>query len=173
LIQSKITVINEEPMETMEIIIPDGYEIDHDNSNNYTIKFKKIEKPVDPIELLPNCWADLCYIDGAYIGTDCRVYKSNKVNTLSDRRDILPTIELAEAVLALCQLLQLRDRWNGDWKADETESFARCSIVNRRGEVKKNIFTEINSPITLATEKLCDKFLVTFKDLLETAKPLL
>ena len=97
-------------MKEIKIEVPDGYEIDRENSTFETIKFKEKKG-------LPMSWEELGHVKGYYMWEDCTITDANCI-TSPRNRNVWPTKELAEAALALSQLLQLRDRWNGDWKAD-------------------------------------------------------
>ena len=94
----------------INIIPPVGYEIDKENSNFEKIVFKKIS------DNLPKTWEELKNISGYYISSFCGITHSSLVNGGNYTKNIFPTKELANAVLALAQLLQLRDRYNGDNK---------------------------------------------------------
>jgi hypothetical protein len=166
-------------MKTKEIKIncPEGFEIDRENSTFECIKFKPIEKE------LPKTWKEFCKTHPrkageAYIKQDsaCNVVNTTVGCTRStvEDRNLLPSKELAEAMLALCQLIQLRDCYNDGWVPDWTNG----------GELKYVIFTyegaiildrvwTANRILTFKTVELRDQFLENFQDLIETAKPLL
>lgn len=89
-------------------------------------------------------------------------------------RSILPSKELAEAMLALCQLIQLRDCYNDDWIPDWTNdcSYKYCLEVTKN-EIITCMYCVTSRILVFKTKELCDEFLKNFKDLLEVAKPLL
>ena len=149
----------------LNIIAPEGYEIDKENSTFEKIVFKKINE-------LPKTWEDLKYISGAYISSLSYINTINSIETIPSAKNIFPTKELAEAVLALAQLLQLRDRYNGDNKGfiyDKDNYF----IGVRNNSIFKdwNVYTQ--RVLAFRTKELRDKFYDNFKDLIEIAKPLL
>lgn len=156
-------------METkeMKIQVPEGYEIDKENSTFEKIVFKRKE--------LPKSWEDLITVKGYCVTTfskiedcceECYTYKENK--------NIFPTREEAEACLALAQLCQLRDRYNDGWKPDweDYEQFKWC-IVFFKDNIRVAEYLFIKKMLAFKTEELRDKFLENFRDLIETAKPLL
>lgn len=150
------------------IEIPEGFEIDKENSSFDKIVFKKKEN------VLPKKWEDLIDVKGYFIdGTDniienyyCRCSEYNK--------NVYPTRELAEATLALSQLLQLRDVYNDGWVADWKRSTeTKYGIIVRNDYITIENYCNTNRVLHFKTKKLRDEFFNNFKDLLEIAKPLL
>ena len=157
-------------METKEfkIQMPEGYEIDKENSTFEKIVFKKIEKE------LPKSWEDLMGVSGYYVDGNSKIYKGIDFTIVADNRNIFPTKEEAEACLALAQLCQLRDRYNYGWKPDWKDAYERKYCI----EIYKERIQKENSSITrkvlfFKTEELRDEFLENFRDLIEIAIPLL
>ena len=120
-------------------------------------------------------WEELGHVKGYYMWEDCIITDANCI-TSPRNRNVWPTKELAEAALALSQLLQLRDRWNGDWKADWNLSgqykFVIGTYFNKVCENDLG-FSQKNHPLVFKSPDLRHLFFKTFKDLIETAKPLL
>ena len=164
-------VIKEEGDEL--IIEPkNGKVIDLENSDLSVgkIVFKKKEKE------LPTTWEDLVIVKGYYLNSDCFVIglgdEPNNYN-----KNIFPTKEEAEACLALSQLCQLRDAYNGeplaDW-CDWTNSYQKKHCIDiYKGEIYKDDYVNISKILSFKTEELRDKFFKNFRELIETAKPLL
>ena len=149
----------------LNIIAPEGYEIDKENSTFEKIVFKKINE-------LPKTWEDLKYISGAFISTFSDINTINSVKTDSSSKNIFPTKELAEAALALAQLLQLRDRYNGDNEGFIFNKNNYCiSVYNYN--IDKSWNAQIQRVLAFRTKELGDEFYNNFKDLIEIAKPLL
>jgi len=149
----------------LNIIAPEGYEIDKENSTFEKIVFKKINE-------LPKTWEDLKYISGAYISALSKVITDDSARTYPSAKNIFPTKELAEAALALAQLLQLRDRYNGDNKGFIYDKDNYCLAVSANSIFKDwNVYTQ--RVLAFRTRELRDEFYDNFKDLLEIAKPLL
>ena len=88
-------------------------------------------------------------------------------------KDILPNKETAGAILALMQLIQLRNCYNGVWEPDLNEDEPKYVIVNKQGNLHKIRNATINHVLTFKSEELCDQFLENFRDLIETAKSLI
>ena len=150
----------------INIIPPVGYEIDKENSNFEKIVFKKIS------DNLPKTWEELKNISGYYISSFCGITHSSLVNGGNYTKNIFPTKELAEAVLALAQLLQFRDRYNGDNEGFIFNKNNYCiSVYNYN--IDKSWNAQIQRVLAFRTKELGDEFYNNFKDLIEIAKPLL
>lgn len=157
--------------ETITIEAPEGHVIDKENSTDTVIRFKKVESSKRPIS-----WMELKDISGYYINSDSKILPVD-ANTLThdDNRNIYPSKKLAEAALALSQLLQLRDAWNGmtqdDFVFDGTHRY--FSICNRHEKVFCQEIENIRKPLSFKDEETRDAFLKQFRPLIETALPLL
>ena len=152
----------------LKIQVPEGYEIDRENSTFEKIVFKEVENE------LPKSWEELKIISGYYLDSwgdicECEV----KLDTISDNRNIFPTKEEAEACLALTQLCQLRDRYNDGWKPDWNDGTNKYSIYFTRDEIDGVCEYCSHRVLAFKTLELRDKFLENFRDLIEIAKPLL
>ena len=158
-------------METKEfkIQVPEGYEIDRKNSTFEKIVFKKIENE------LPKSWEELENINGYYVDSwgDVRYYYG--VNTPDHtNKNTFPTEGEAKACLALAQLCQLRDGYNGGWKPDWKDDREKKHCIEFfKGKIQKNYYHVLKKVLCFKTQELRDKFLENFRDLIETAKPLL
>lgn len=85
---------------------------------------------------------------------------------------ILPDRATAEAVLALCQLIQLRNCYNGDWVPDWSKAnYNICySDWNEGFEVGVNV--GIAEILFFKSEELANMFLFNFDAIIEKLKPL-
>ena len=129
---------------------------------------------------LPKTWEEFCEmnpdVEGTFLINDYSdIYE---YTTLEERnpeydKNLLPDQATAEAVLALCQLIQLRNCYNGDWTPDweddneakyVIEFFITDALVSQRSD-----YPEI---LHFRTEDLCEKFLRNFRPLIEKLKPL-
>ena len=156
-------------MKEIKIEVPEGYEIDKENSTFEIIKFKEKSK-------LPMSWEELGEIKGHFIDDNAGISPCHTLGANDYSKNTWPTKELAEAALALSQLLQLRDRWNGDWKADYSMSGQDKFVIGTYfNEVCENDlgFSQKCHPLVFKSPDLRHFFFKTFKDLIETAKPLL
>lgn len=149
----------------LNIIAQEGYEIDKENSTFEKIVFKKINE-------LPKTWEDLKYISGAYISALSKVITDDYIRTSPFSKGTFPTKELAEAALALAQLLQLRDRYNGDNKGFIFGKSNYC-ITFFNNSIFKSCDVYTQRVLAFRTKELRDEFYNNFKDLIEIAKPLL
>lgn len=126
---------------------------------------------------LPKKWEDLELISGYFISEFSYIHQLNpdKIlhNTSYTNRNTLPTEELAQAMLALCQLLYLRDIYNDGWQPDWYDYNDKFSITTYRNEVEKQTVCYSHYILTFKTDKLRDEFFTNFKYLLEIAKLLL
>lgn len=149
-----------------------GKVIDLENSDLSVgkIVFKKKEKE------LPTKWEDLVSVKGCYVSANY-ITECNKYTALDSNKNIFPTKAEAEACLALSQLCQLRDAYNGeplaDWCNWTNSNQKKYCIVIYKGEIYKDDYVNISKILSFKTEKLRDKFVENFEDLILTAKPLL
>lgn len=161
-------------MKEVKISIPKGYVIDKENSTFECIKFKKAN--------FPKTWKEFCKM---YPAKDDEVFidSNSKIQELriwEERRDplvdanLLPNKEYAEAMLALCQLIQLRDYYNEGWQPDWTDRTQSkyCIIIYNNG-TDFHTSCYISHILAFKTEKIRNEFLSNFKDIIEKAKILL
>ena len=163
-------VITEEADE-LTIEPKNGKVIDLENSDLSVgkIVFKKKENE------LPTKWEDLVIVKGYYLDSNCFVRRYGDEPNNSNK-NIFPTKEEAEACLALSQLCQLRDAYNGepladwcDWDDDNTKYC--IEICDNR--ISTDYYSTYKKVLAFKTEELRDKFVKNFIELIETAKPLL
>ena len=164
-------VITEEGDEL--IIEPkNGKVIDLENSDLSVgkIVFKKKEKE------LPTKWKDLKKLKGYYVNDLSEIFYLRNAN-MTISKNLFPTKAEAEACLALSQLCQLRDAYNGeplaDWCDWTNSNQKKYCIVIYKGEIYKDDNVNISNILSFKTEKLRYKFVENFEDLILTAKPLL
>ena len=134
----------------INIDIPQGYEIDKDNSTFECIKFKKIEKQ------LPNNWSEFCnQTDLKYPYTF-----SNKIG-------------VPNTYIALRKLELLRDCYNGGWVADWSDGAEKFNIEYDDNVATIDWSVAYSHFLNFKTAELRDLFLKNFRDIIEIAKPLL
>ena len=152
-------------METKEskIEVPAGYEIDKEHSI-----FRKVEE-----KDLPKSWEDLKFVNGFYVESNSEVCDCIDQYTVGDNKNIFPTREEAEACVALAQLCQLRDAYNEGWKPDWEDDEDKFNIFYSKNKIVKGFGHVSSSFLAFKTKEIRDKFLVNFRYLIETAKPLL
>jgi mannose/cellobiose epimerase-like protein (N-acyl-D-glucosamine 2-epimerase family) len=126
------------------------------------------QKPVD----LPKRWEDLTDLLGYWVSKDSRISTAN-TSPIEENRNVWPTKEEAEASIALAQLCQLRDVYNGAWKPDWTDDSLNHVIELVKDRPYRETYTTTRRVLSFKSEKLRDEFLENFRDLIEIAKPLL
>ena len=150
----KTNKLNNKQMKEFLIECPSGFEVDKEKSTFEKIVFKEIENKLPmSVEEIPN--------RKFYITNDSNIVINNNKRVLSTGRSCinqLSTKERAEAFLALMQLVELRDVWNGD---SERHLYLIYS-ENRTSNL-----------LSFKTLELRNQFSEQFKDLIETAKELL
>ena len=164
----------------LKITIPEGQEIDwQESAKQEKIVFKKKENTK------PKTWEEYCKQHATtvtncyFIDNDSNVRVSAwHPNVLSYRyKNTLPTKELAEAFLAMMQLMSLRQAWVGDWEPDYYMNMASNWCIEY--EPNPGVFSIENhcktngGGLTFPTREMTEDFMNCFKDLLEIAKPLI
>ena len=133
------------------------------------IVFKKKENE------LPTKWEDLKKLKGYYVNDLSEIFYLRNAN-MTISKNLFPTKAEAEACLALSQLCQLRDAYNGeplaDW-CDWGNNNKKYCIVIYKGEVYKDHYLNISQILAFKTSKLRYEFVENFRELIEIAKPLL
>ena len=119
-------------------------------------------------------WEDIDKIKGSFIDNYSEIRDiDGGISAHYKNKNVWPTKELAEAALALSQLLQLRDAWNECNTEEEPLYNVKYSLYNSRGRATMYTADFTNYPLRFKTAELRNEFLETFKSLIETALPLL
>lgn len=155
------------------IEIPDGYTLVKVRDTEY--KVVKNEKK------LPDTWEEFCKTHPLKFG-ESWVDSYSQIMYIDSKRgqkrtegcfNLLPNKEKAEAILALIQLIQLRDCYNGGWVPDFGNPIERKHVVSFIGNNWiKTWTTQYAYIFSFKSEELRDKFLENFRDLLDKIKPL-
>lgn len=156
---------------TQTIEIPEGFELKKVSDTEYRIVKKE--------NVLPKTWEEFCESypikEGEYFigntGDILEINSKNRRNSCSDK-NILPSKEKAEAIFALCQLIQLRDCYNDGWKPGWEEDSNKYVIYFIEGEPTKNLNIACERILAFKSSELRDEFLNNFKDLIKKLKPL-
>lgn len=152
--------------------------------NQEAIKQLIIDSFIEEIKIervLPKSWVELRKVKGFYVDDDSRVCQALNFNigysTDVDNQNIFPTKEEAEACLALSQLCQLRDAYNGeplanwcDWSDDTQTKYNICIIKNK---INCSSWYNSHGVLSFKTAELRDTFLQNFEELILIAQPLL
>lgn len=164
-------------METKElkITIPEGQEIDwQESAKQEKIVFKKKDTK-------PRSWEEYC----CQQQTNCKEgYCINNVTSEIQEinwglctcswKTVLPSKELAEAFLAMMQLISLRQAWIRDWKPDwGNDMLDKFLITSEKNHLAISVLSSISHPLSFPTYEMATDFMNCFRDLLEIAKPLI
>lgn len=150
--------------------VPEGYELDKEQSTETKVVLKKIEdKRVDS-------WQEYCKLmkdkDSCFVDMNGNIRTTHflataAVGEFEDKED-------AVAFAALYKLICLRRNWVGNWKPDwKDNDEEKFGIVVNSNRLETISFYRMSQPLSFPTGKMCDEFFDTFRDLLEQAKPLL
>jgi hypothetical protein len=156
-------------MDIKEITLPDGWVIDKQEGNKLILKENKPE-----LDTWEKCIKYLHSKIGLYyINNDSLPIIKVSSNFDSQDINVFPE-EYINPMLALMQLLVCYKAWIGDWKPDykDVNSKKYC-IFSDYNRILTTTVTDTQYVLAFPTFDIRDKFLETFKDLLEQAKPLL
>ena len=149
----------------LKINIPEGYEIDKENSTFEEIVFKKVE---DPFAKLPKTWEEYCKQTKDYVS----YFWSNPDSIIKSGFDgyynEFLTKERLKQYVALGRLLQLRDYWVKQSKFKDA-----IGVFTWSGGLIITSKCDINDcALTFPTQEMADKFITCFRDLIKQASPL-
>lgn len=158
-------------METNEMVItiPEGYEIDKENSTFECIKFKKIKEI--------NTWKDLPKLQGFYILGDSTINKLNEgwhdVSTSDENINIFINKKYVKASLALAQISQLMPYYGGEITEEEWKnvSLKKYGVLLYNSKVATNIYYDTKQMIGFHTEEQLNRFL-SFPENIQLVKDL-
>ena len=164
---------------SLKVEIPMGYEIDEERSTFTNIVFKEINKTQ------PKTWEQFCdthclKAEECWANTISIIINAGEQGYISRKRrynldkTILPNLKQAKAMVALCQLIQLRDCYNDGWEPDyENRHEIKHVIEVFENKIQRAFYTSYSHILAFKDEELRDMFLNNFRDLIEIAKPLL
>lgn len=155
-------------MKKLEIEIPEGYEVDLDKSDlkKGLVVFKEVKKEYPKHVSEIDRQYHLTPSGGVYKKPD---WQGGYINDVSSKKR-------AEAVLALIQLVELRDAWNkidgfiADWTDVHTTKYV---IYSFSGYLAHGHDCLKQYTLHFGSSETRDLFLETFRDLIETAKEFL
>jgi hypothetical protein len=157
-------------MKTFKVEVPNGYEIDRNNSTFENIVFKEIKKD------LPRTWEELGGVSGSYVSAQSEVViEPNVILDASGRnKNIFATTEMAEASVALAQLSQLRDAYRQGWVPDWTSStqVKHCIDLLQNEPAASTIFIR-GTFLSFQSPEIRNMFYENFKGLILKARPLM
>ena len=131
---------------------------------------------------LPKSWEEFCRMNRETQPGESCIMTDSSIRTpgftfervVDKDKNLLPDRATAEAVLALCQLIQLRNCYNGDWVPDWKDKDEIKHIIQFDAEeIHYDTWIGVSaSPLYFKTAELRDKFLENFRPLIEKLKPL-
>jgi len=137
----------------IKIDIPEGYEIDKENSTFECIKFKKKVNEI-------NTWKDIKFISGSFINNSAVITTVPIIPKEDDDKNVFVSEKYAKAALALAQISQLMPYYGGEiteeWK---NEDWKFTVNVDAKGEINLNRSLHIKELIAFHTKTQRDKFL--------------
>lgn len=146
------------------------------------MKLKDIKEILQESEkTLPKTWKEaykkyLCNTTIYYIDTNSEIKQYTKLipaNAVFNKNALLSS-ERAEEVLALIQLITLRDIYNDGWEPDwDNHDETKYCIYGWSSTITIGPFVSEHCILAFKTEELRDEFLRNFKDLIEKAKNLI
>jgi hypothetical protein len=153
-------------MKTLKIEIPNGFEIDKENSTFEQIIFKEIKNE------LPKSWKELKELSGYYV-TGNEVNSGEDFSIRNSNKNIFATEEQAQASIALAQLSQLREVYRNGWVPDWEDNTYKYNIEFRENKIERHTYQNACAFLSFQDTKTRDLFLKNFRDLIEQAKPLM
>ena len=157
-------------METKEIIIPQGWEIDEVRGNKIILMKSKKELPKTWFECLYKYKGDLEYIHNST--SNIAPHVANGFFLECDK-NLLPK-GLGKPVLALMQLLVCREvyrqGWKPNWKDDKEIKYCIERVENY---ITKETYELTATVLSFQSAEIRDQFLENFRDLIEEAKELI
>lgn len=146
-------------MKTITIEIPYGYEAVKTETGYEIVPETHKEKK----------WEDFGMVSGWFVGYDSNISSHSSIVAYTYDRNVFPTKKEANAYgLALPQLLQWRDKVNGDWKADwSNDTDVKHCIVQIGNTIGLVKLYYIYAPLHFSTREIAEQFLKDHKSLIE------
>lgn len=130
----------------------------------------------------PKSWEEFCetqpikdeeyFVSSASIIANTFSRKGSSERLVVADSNVLPDRATAEAVLTLCQLIQLRNCYNGDWKPSYEEDNAYYFIDLTKKEPVSGFAYTSPSILYFKNREIRDEFLRNFRLLIKKLKPL-
>lgn len=165
----------------MKILIPDRfYPVIKDNTIHFVdAKEREAIQKVERIErnVVLNKekeWKDFGIVDGYYVNDASITIKTDNVNielsSSKEHRNIFPSEKEAEVYgIVLPQLLQWRDRVNGDWKPDwNNRKQTKWSIIQKANKITVATYYTTYTPLTFETGQKAEQFYKDHKTLVDS-----
>jgi hypothetical protein len=154
-------------MKTLKINVPEGYEIDKEQSTFENIVFKEIKNE------LPKSWEDLENLKGFYVDGSSDIFESKNSRAINVNHNIFSTKAQAEASIALAQLSQLREVYRQGWEPDWSDTNEKNCIVFRDSIFELDSFCHTAYFLSFQSKEIASQFLSNFRQLIEQKRPLI
>jgi hypothetical protein len=123
---------------------------------------------------LPKSWEQLKSIEGYFVERWSKVEVVVHALCKETEKNIFATKEQAEASIAMAQLSQLMKVYNDGWEPDWSEENAdNCVVFFDEEKLDFVTNTTQRGFLTLKDYQTAELFIQNFRELIETAKPLL
>lgn len=135
-----------------KVDIPDGFEIDKENSTLELIVFKEITKTLT--------FKDIKYIDGYYINTHSDICEIDQAND-STNRNVFLTEKHAKSALAMAQISQLIPHYGGEITDEEwnNQDIPKFILYRKNNSIKDDTMWNTYKFIAFHTKEQRDDFL--------------
>ena len=114
---------------------------------------------------------------GYYFGSDCKINETKIIGEVSHSklRDVVASKEMAEAFLAMMQLVTICDSWNeiDGFTPQWSKGKSNWTINNEANSIIVAFWYSVSHPLVFSCREKAEQFLKTFPELLEKAKRLL
>ena len=157
--------MKQEEEKSFKVQIPEGYEIDKENSTFEYIKYKKLKSEY------PKSWEEAFEgnnVFGYWVGSSGEIRIANKAALRGDK-NTFKYQEQAESMLAYAQLTQLMALpcFNGDWKPNWNDANdTKYSIAFYDSKLYINISHTYQHFLTFKSKEKAKIFLGLYKDLI-------
>ena len=147
----------------IKIDVPEGYEIDKENSTFECIKFKPIIKRWrDKEEPMSGYWIDI----------NSSINRVTFCNNIKENRNVFATEKQAKSALAMAQITQIMvndERFGGLVTDEEWDDGENCKfvIVRINNEIMRDCFWHSYHFLAFHTREQCDLFLDENEDLIK------
>ena len=127
---------------------------------------------------LPETWEEFCKLypvkaEEVFISSDSKFLCCEGTRFCFVNRNILPSLEAAQAHLAYMQLHQLRDCYRQGWVPDWKNGKIKYCICLYDNKLKTIQIVERSHFLTFQSMELAEKFLKNFKNLIKQAGDLI
>ena len=158
--------MKQEEEKSFKVQIPEGYEIDKENSTFECIKFKKLKSEY------PKSWNEAFVgnnVFGYWVGSSGEIRVANRIALRGDK-NTFKYEEQAESMLAYAQLTQLMALpcYNGDWVPNWNDlSQQKYFIIRLKSDIVKLDYSSYFSFLAFKSEKVRDEFFNNHMDLIK------